>query len=98
MAIPLRAMRRDAGPGGIRRRGLVLDPLSAALDPARADGPAARAVRSLIRIAVEDLDHLTTVYPGTRAYPLSDKVPVVPLGVLASGEVSPLVGLRGSRR
>jgi predicted AAA+ superfamily ATPase len=53
-----------------------------------------------IRIAIEnlDLDHITVVYPGTKAYPLSDKVTVVPLSVLASGEASSLLGKRGPRR
>jgi hypothetical protein len=53
-----------------------------------------------IRIAIENLglDHITVVYPGTKAYPLSDKVTVVPLSVLASAEASSLLGERGSRR
>ena len=40
-----------------------------------------------MRIALEDLglDHLIVIYPGTRAYPLSDRVTVLPLAHLAAG-------------
>jgi hypothetical protein len=34
-----------------------------------------------MRIALQDLtlDHLTVIYPGDKAYPLADRVDVVPL-------------------
>lgn len=40
-----------------------------------------------MRSALEDLglDHLVVIYPGTRAYPLSDRVTVLPLAHLAAG-------------
>jgi hypothetical protein len=40
-----------------------------------------------MRIALEDLglNHLVVIYPGTRAYPLSDRVTVLPLAHLAAG-------------
>jgi hypothetical protein len=40
-----------------------------------------------MRIALEDLglDHLVVIYPGARAYPLSDRVTVLPLAHLATG-------------
>jgi predicted AAA+ superfamily ATPase len=40
-----------------------------------------------MRIALDDLqlDHLTVVYPGARAYPLADKVTVTPLSAIAAG-------------
>jgi len=48
----------------------------------RVDAP--RLTRSM-HIALDDLalDHLTVVYPGTRAYPLAERVTVVPLTTLA---------------
>jgi predicted AAA+ superfamily ATPase len=41
-----------------------------------------------MRIAIEDLrlDHLTVLYPGSRAYALADRVRVVPLAALATGD------------
>ena len=41
-----------------------------------------------MRIALEDLglDHLTVLYPGSRAYALADRVRVVPLEALATGD------------
>ena len=40
-----------------------------------------------MRIALEDLglDHLVVIYPGLRAYPLADRVSVIPLAQLAQG-------------
>jgi len=40
-----------------------------------------------MRIALDDLslDHLVIIYPGTRAYPLADRVTVLPLTQLAHG-------------
>ena len=40
-----------------------------------------------MRIALEDLglDHLVVIYPGARAYPLADRVTVLPLAQLAQG-------------
>ena len=40
-----------------------------------------------MRIALEDLalDHLVVIYPGARAYPLSERVTVLPLAHLAAG-------------
>jgi hypothetical protein len=40
-----------------------------------------------MRIALQDLalDHLVVVYPGARAYPLADRVDVLPLAALAQG-------------
>jgi len=40
-----------------------------------------------MRIALEDLglDHLVVIYPGLRAYPLADRVSVMPLAQLAQG-------------
>lgn len=48
----------------------------------RVDAP--RLTRSM-HIALDDLalDHLTVVYPGARAYPLAERVTVVPLTTLA---------------
>jgi len=50
----------------------------------RVDAP--RLTRSM-HIALDDLalDHLMVVYPGTRAYPLTERVTVVPLTKLAQG-------------
>lgn len=50
----------------------------------RADAP---RLTSSMRIALEDLeiDHLVVIYPGARAYPLSDRVTVLPLAHLAAG-------------
>ena len=50
----------------------------------RVDAP--RLTRSM-RTALQDLalDHLAVVYPGTRGYPLADRVTVVPLAQLAQG-------------
>lgn len=60
----------------------------------RADAP--RLTPSM-RIALEDLglDHLVVIYPGARAYPLSDRVTVLPLAYLAAGGaaiLTPAVG------
>jgi hypothetical protein len=43
-----------------------------------------------MRIALADLrlDHLTVLYPGSRSYPLADRVSVVPLVALAGGDPS----------
>ena len=40
-----------------------------------------------MRIALEDLalDPLVVIYPGARAYPLSERVTVLPLAHLAQG-------------
>jgi hypothetical protein len=40
-----------------------------------------------MRIALEDLalDHLVVIYPGARAYPLSERVTVLPLAHLTAG-------------
>lgn len=40
-----------------------------------------------MRIALTDLelDHLVVIYPGTRAYPLTDRVTVLPLTQLTQG-------------
>ena len=45
-------------------------------------------VTASMRIALEDLrlDHLTVLYPGSRDYALADRVRVVPLGALATGD------------
>ena len=53
-----------------------------------------------MHIAMEDLDldHLTVIYPGAKPYPLSDKVTVAPLSVLAKGDSSALTGRRDDRR
>lgn len=50
----------------------------------REDAP--RLTRSM-QIAIEDLalDRLVVIYPGTRAYPLTDRVAVLPLADLARG-------------
>jgi predicted AAA+ superfamily ATPase len=50
----------------------------------RADAP---RLTSSMRIALEDLglDHLVVIYPGARAYSLSDRVTVLPLAHLAAG-------------
>jgi hypothetical protein len=54
------------------------------MDIKREDAP--RLTPSL-RIALHDLrlDHLTVLYPGSRAYERDARVSVVPLGVLATG-------------
>jgi hypothetical protein len=41
-----------------------------------------------MRSAIRDLhlDHLTVLYPGSRAYALADHVRVVPLASLAAGD------------
>ena len=42
----------------------------------------------MLRIALDDLslDHLVVVYPGARAYPLAERVSVLPLAQLAYGD------------
>ena len=52
-----------------------------------------------MRIALEDLhlDHLTVIYPGDVRYELGERVTVVPLADLASGDASIITG-RKSRR
>jgi len=56
----------------------------------RVDAP---RLTSSMRNAIEDLqlDHLAVIYPGDRAYPLTDKVTVVPLSNL--GQESPTLVL-----
>jgi len=44
------------------------------------------------------LDHLTVVYPGERRYDLSDRVSVLPLAALASGDAGLLAPARHRRR
>jgi hypothetical protein len=41
-----------------------------------------------MRIAIEDLrlDHLTVLYPGSRTYALADRVRIVALAALATGD------------
>ena len=48
----------------------------------------APALTRSMRIALKDLklDHLTVIYPGTQAYSLADRVTVVPVTALASGD------------
>jgi len=60
----------------------------------RADAP---RLTSSMRIALEDLglDHLVVIYPGTRAYPLSDRVTVLPLTHLATGGAAVLTPASG---
>ncbi|HLF90300.1 MAG TPA: DUF4143 domain-containing protein, partial [Anaerolineales bacterium] len=55
------------------------------LECKRVDAP--RLTRSM-QTALEDLqlDHLTVIYPGTKRYPLSDKITVVPLLELTRDE------------
>lgn len=49
----------------------------------RRDAP---VITASMRIAIKDLklDHLTVLYPGSQAYPLSDRISVVPLSALAT--------------
>jgi predicted AAA+ superfamily ATPase len=58
----------------------------------RMDAP--RLTRSM-QTALTDLqlDHLTVIYPGDRAYPLAEQVTVVPLETIVAGEYEPLIGL-----
>ena len=46
-----------------------------------------------MRSALEDLklEHIAVVYPGTRRYPLTERVEAVPLTQLASGNAEPLL-------
>ncbi len=55
----------------------------------RMDAP---RLTSSMRIALADLqlDHLTVIYPGDRPYPLADRVTVVPLEIIATGDKPPL--------
>ncbi len=57
----------------------------------RVDAP---RLTASMRIALEDLqlDHLTVIYPGTRAYPISDRIHALPLAALADGDPSVLAG------
>ena len=52
-----------------------------------------------IRIALHDLrlDHLSVLYPGSRAYDLGPRVSVVPLGVLAAGDPAAILSTAGRR-
>ena len=53
-----------------------------------------------MRIALADLqlDHLTVIYPGSRTYPLAERVRVVPLAALAGGDPTVVVPpVRGTR-
>ena len=63
----------------------------------RADAP---TLTPSMRIALTDLrlDHLTVLYPGTKHYALGDRVSVVPVTVLAEGEVGALFPTRGGGR
>jgi hypothetical protein len=65
----------------------------------RADAP--QLTRSM-RVALEDLQltHLTVLYPGTRRYALGERVSVVPLAALATGDrqtLVPRIARRGGR-
>jgi hypothetical protein len=53
-----------------------------------------------MRIALTDLrlDHLTVLCPGTKHYALGDRVSVVPVAVLAEGQVEALFPTRGGGR
>ena len=53
-----------------------------------------------MRIAHTDLrlDHLTVLYPGTRAYDLADRVKVVPLTALAAGDTDVILPRPPARR
>src|SRR5574337_1093573 len=60
----------------------------------RADAP---TLTPSMRIALHDLqlDHLTVLYPGTRWYALAERVDVVPLAALATGDMDALFPHRG---
>ncbi|MDD5558787.1 ATP-binding protein [Candidatus Methylomirabilis sp.] len=60
----------------------------------RADAP---TLTPSMRIALHDLqlDHLTVLYPGTRRYALAERVDVVPLAALATGDMDALFPHRG---
>jgi predicted AAA+ superfamily ATPase len=51
----------------------------------RSDAP---GLTRSIRIALDDLglERVAVIYPGTKRYPLADKVEAVPLQVLGSGD------------
>jgi predicted AAA+ superfamily ATPase len=54
-----------------------------------------------MRVALEDLrlDHLTVLYPGSRAYSLADRVSVLPLKSLAAGDPKAVLPpVRAARR
>lgn len=53
-----------------------------------------------MRIALEDLrlDHLTVLYPGSRAYALAERVRVVPLAALGAGDPKAAAALPPLRR
>ena len=59
------------------------------IEAKHADAPA--MTRSM-HIALKDLrlDHLTVLYPGTQAYPLAERVSVVPVTALAGGGIRSL--------
>lgn len=64
----------------------------------RQDAP---TLTSSMRIAFEDLnlEHLTVIYPGARAYPLGRRVTVLPIEAVPRGAPSGIVpGLRGTER
>ncbi len=57
----------------------------------RVDAP---RLTASMRIALDDLklDRLVIVYPGIRAYPLTDRVEALPLAALAAGDPAVLFG------
>jgi predicted AAA+ superfamily ATPase len=63
----------------------------------RADAP---TLAPSMRIALADLklDHLTVLYPGKRSYSLTERVTVVPLAVIATGDASALFPARRKRK
>jgi len=52
-----------------------------------------------MRIALQDLhlDRLTVIFPGNAGYELGERVCVVPLGELASGDASVITGGKARR-
>ena len=86
----LRATEPDAAHFWATHQGAELDLLLTArgkrygVECKRVDAP---RLTASMHIALQDLalDHLVVIYPGARAYPLSERVTVAPLAQLAEG-------------